>query len=96
MEADERVAFAREQALEHFRWIGGDADTWAMLADGVALSAIIAGLAQLTREFRPDAVLGIESRGFLFGPAVASALGVGFIPVRKEGALFPEIGRAHV
>ena len=33
------------------------------------------------------AVAGIESRGFIFGMAVARRLGVGFIPIRKEGKL---------
>ena len=30
-----------------------------------------------------DTVIGIEARGFIFGPALAYALGTGFIPVRK-------------
>jgi adenine phosphoribosyltransferase len=34
-----------------------------------------------------DAVMGIESRGFLFGMLVANALNVPFIPVRKAGKL---------
>lgn len=34
-----------------------------------------------------DAVVGIESRGFMFGAALASQLGVGFVPVRKPGKL---------
>jgi adenine phosphoribosyltransferase len=34
-----------------------------------------------------DAVIGIEARGFIFGPAVACALKTGFIPVRKPGKL---------
>jgi adenine phosphoribosyltransferase len=34
-----------------------------------------------------DAVVSIESRGFIFGSALAYALGTGFIPVRKEGKL---------
>ena len=34
-----------------------------------------------------DVVAGIESRGFLFGPALAIALGAKFIPVRKPGKL---------
>jgi len=36
---------------------------------------------------RIDAVVGIESRGFILGAAVAERLGAGFIPVRKAGKL---------
>lgn len=32
-------------------------------------------------------ILGIESRGFILGPALAYALGAGFVPVRKKGKL---------
>ena len=35
-------------------------------------------------------VIGIESRGFLFGPQIATALGAGFVIVRKAGKLPPE------
>ncbi len=34
-----------------------------------------------------DTVIGIEARGFIFGPALAYRLGVGFVPVRKPGKL---------
>ncbi|KPK54691.1 MAG: adenine phosphoribosyltransferase [Myxococcales bacterium SG8_38_1] len=34
-----------------------------------------------------DAVIGIESRGFMFGAALADKLGVGFVPIRKPGKL---------
>ena len=34
-----------------------------------------------------DVVAGIEARGFIFGPAVAYELGVGFVPIRKAGKL---------
>ncbi|MCH4159645.1 MAG: adenine phosphoribosyltransferase, partial [Bifidobacterium minimum] len=37
-----------------------------------------------------DLVAGLEARGFLFGPALASRLGKGFIAVRKAGKLPPE------
>jgi adenine phosphoribosyltransferase len=36
---------------------------------------------------KPDLVVGIESRGFIFGAALAQRLGVGFVPVRKPGKL---------
>ncbi len=40
-----------------------------------------------------DVVVGAESRGFIFGTAVARALSVGFVPVRKPGKLPPETRR---
>src|SRR5436309_13471679 len=41
-----------------------------------------------------DAVLGIESRGFIFGAAVADRIGAGFTPVRKPGKLPSKTVRA--
>ena len=35
----------------------------------------------------PDILVGLESRGFLFGPSLALRLGAGFVPVRKQGKL---------
>src|SRR5512132_4204790 len=34
-----------------------------------------------------DKIVGIDARGFLFGSAVAYALGIGFVPLRKKGRL---------
>ncbi|PZE84118.1 phosphoribosyltransferase family protein [Curtobacterium sp. MCBD17_032] len=86
---EDAVERARRAVLRRFRWLDGDADTWSVLADPDALAAVVAGLAALVAEDRADLVLGIEARGFVLGPAVALALGVGFVPVRKDGALFP-------
>ncbi|KAF2273067.1 adenine phosphoribosyltransferase [Westerdykella ornata] len=36
---------------------------------------------------KPDVIVGLEARGFLFGPSLALRLGVGFAPVRKKGKL---------
>ena len=36
---------------------------------------------------RPDIIVGLEARGFLFGPSLALRLGAGFVPVRKQGKL---------
>lgn len=44
----------------------------------------------LSAEFsgaKVDTVIGIESRGFIFAPALAATLGAGFVPVRKPGKL---------
>ena len=35
----------------------------------------------------PDIIVGLEARGFLFGPSLALRLGAGFVPVRKKGKL---------
>jgi adenine phosphoribosyltransferase len=45
------------------------------------------------RPARPDLVLGIEARGFIFGPALSYNLGAGFVPVRKPNKLPAETER---
>ena len=35
----------------------------------------------------PDVIVGLEARGFLFGPSLALRLGSGFVPIRKQGKL---------
>ena len=62
-------------------------DITPLLADGAAFAAAIASMVAPWRDARPDAVLGIESRGFILGAAMAHALGCGFVPVRKPGKL---------
>lgn len=42
---------------------------------------------QYVGETKIDYVVGLESRGFLFGPTLALALNAGFVPVRKPGKL---------
>ena len=80
---------ARDLVLERFRWIDGHADVWAVFRDPVTLAAVVSGLVEPFQDEGITAVCGVESRGFLLGGATAVALGVGFIPVRKAGGLFP-------
>jgi len=62
-------------------------DITTLLAHPVALQQSIDDLAAPYRDAKIDAVAGIDARGFIFGTAVALALGVGFVPVRKKGKL---------
>lgn len=62
-------------------------DITPVLADPHALREVIDAMAAAVREFQPDLIVGIESRGFIFGVPVAYALGLGFSPVRKVGKL---------
>ena len=60
-------------------------DITPLLADGAALAAVIGALA--AGHGRIDKVAGIEARGFILAAPVALQLGVGFVPVRKQGKL---------
>jgi adenine phosphoribosyltransferase len=58
-----------------------------MRGDARAFGLAVELLAEAVARRAVDAVVGIESRGFIFGAPVARALGVGFVPVRKPGKL---------
>ena len=62
-------------------------DITPLLADPRALHITIDLLAERFIGERIDVVVGIESRGFIFGGAVATRLNAGFVPVRKLGKL---------
>jgi len=62
-------------------------DITPLLADAAGLALAIELLAHPFRGERVDLVAGVESRGFIFGTAVAQALAVGFVPMRKPGKL---------
>src|SRR6185436_14364079 len=62
-------------------------DITPLLANGPAFSQTIDALAKVISDGKIDYVVGLESRGFIFGAAVAKALKCGFVPVRKQGKL---------
>lgn len=62
-------------------------DIGPLLADAEGFDAAIAGMCLPWSAAPPDCVCGIESRGFIFGAAMARALGCGFAPIRKPGKL---------
>jgi adenine phosphoribosyltransferase len=62
-------------------------DITTLLKDGPAFCRALDLLDERYRGVGIDKVVGIESRGFILGGALASRLGVGFVPVRKPGKL---------
>ncbi|RLS95620.1 MAG: adenine phosphoribosyltransferase [Planctomycetota bacterium] len=62
-------------------------DVTPLLADPAGLALAIELMANPFRNERIDIVVGPESRGFIFGTAVATSLSAGFVPVRKPGKL---------
>lgn len=62
-------------------------DITTLLKDGPAFKEVIDTLVERYRQRGIDAVVAIESRGYIFGAPLAAALGVGLIPVRKMGKL---------
>ena len=62
-------------------------DVTPLLADAAGLALAIELMANPFRGERIDVVVGPESRGFIFGTAVARSLSAGFVPIRKPGKL---------
>ena len=62
-------------------------DITTALQDGPTLKATIEALANATKDLDFDVIVGMESRGFIYGTALAFHLGKGFVPVRKPGKL---------
>jgi len=62
-------------------------DITTLLKDGPAWASVIDHLAARYHTARIEIVVGVESRGFIFGGALAHQLKAGFVPVRKRGKL---------
>jgi len=62
-------------------------DITTLLKDGPAWRFAVDALASRYQNDRVDVVVGVESRGFIFGGAIAHQLQAGFVPVRKVGKL---------
>jgi len=66
-------------------------DITTLIKDPVGFRLVVDSLAQHyvsgDLEFEFDTVVGVESRGFILGGALAYVLGLGFIPIRKRGKL---------
>lgn len=62
-------------------------DITTLLQDAGAFRQAVDIMAQTYRDKDVELVVGVESRGFIFGGALAYLLNAGFVPVRKEGKL---------
>lgn len=62
-------------------------DITPLLQDAQLSADITVELASYWRAYDLDVVLGIESRGFIWGNTLAQSLGIPFVPVRKKGKL---------
>jgi adenine phosphoribosyltransferase len=62
-------------------------DITPLLGNAEALQQVVRDLAKPFQNDGVQIVVGIESRGFIFGSLVAQHLGAGFVPIRKPGKL---------
>jgi len=69
-------------------------DITTLLQEAAGFRMAIDSLALPFKDQGIDVVVGIESRGFIFGAAVADRIGAGFTPVRKPGKLPSKTVRA--
>lgn len=70
-------------------------DITTLLKDAAAFREAVDEMAAAFADKKPELVVGVESRGFIFGGAMAYKLGIGFVPVRKPGKLPAETVRAE-
>ena len=70
-------------------------DITPLLADAQALGATLDLLQSRAEARRPTRIVGIESRGFVFGVPLADRMGLGFAPVRKPGKLPHKVARGE-
>jgi adenine phosphoribosyltransferase len=68
-------------------------DITTLLRDKTGFAQLIDALAAHYIDKKIDLVLGIEARGFIFGPALAYRLNAGFVPVRKPRKLPAPVAR---
>lgn len=62
-------------------------DITTLLKDPTAFKQTIDLLAERYKDQKIDVIVGIEARGFILGAALAYAMGIGFVPIRKKGKL---------
>ncbi|CAI9737690.1 adenine phosphoribosyltransferase-like [Octopus vulgaris] len=91
-EEDERVVKIKE-VLKYFPDFPKKGvnfcDVLPILQNPPVFKGLISKMVEIVKEHAPDVelIVGLEARGFLFGPLIANELNVGFVPIRKKGKL---------
>ncbi len=62
-------------------------DISTLLSNAEAFNTLMSHLEKRYTGYELDYIAGIDARGFIFGAALADRLGIGFVPVRKQGKL---------
>jgi adenine phosphoribosyltransferase len=62
-------------------------DITPVLQNPKAFREVVMSMVECVKPMKPDVIVGIESRGFMFGAPIALELGIGFVPIRKKGKL---------
>lgn len=62
-------------------------DITTLIGDAAGFSESVRRLCERAVAYQPDMIVAVEARGFLFGAAMATAMGLGVVPVRKAGKL---------
>ena len=62
-------------------------DITPLLSSPAAFNFAIAKMSDLGKDLKPDVIVGIESRGFIFGIPIAMNLGLPFVTLRKKGKI---------
>lgn len=62
-------------------------DIFPLLTDAHLYNEITDAFCDAIKMYQPEVIVGIESRGFLFGMLIANKLGLPFVPIRKKGKL---------
>jgi adenine phosphoribosyltransferase len=66
-------------------------DITPLMRDPQGWQEMVRQLGGVCERLQPDLIVGIESRGFIVGTSLATAVGLGFVPVRKPGKLPGEV-----
>ena len=62
-------------------------DITTVLNDAVSFQELFQALLEKARALKPDVIAALEARGYIFAPALALALNIPFVPLRKKGKL---------